>query len=179
MKGRAEKRQYILDLLAHYTPLLGLEDWDFKVEFYNTTEDMKLGERASAGCSAQSDYKNAVLSFALDALPPELLDRTVVHELTHCLLWPMTHYMDRWAGEDAEKQEISRYQLEYVTADLDRILTRHLPSCQAPLAPAKARRNPQDAPPVRGSDPQGDQEAEGKGSSRRRVRRPPRSPRRP
>lgn len=127
-----EKEARIRALIDHYRPHLGLHDWIIKPHFFSTRAEMGEEEdQHEAGCSADPEYEQAELDFALDEMIPESMNYTVLHELCHAINWRLYHaaewLLEHHDGGNAAAKEWLRLELESCTTRMERILMRLIP----------------------------------------------------
>lgn len=113
------RRRDILRLVRAIKPLLGLEAWTIEVRFDEQLE-------AIAQCSADPEYLQAVLVFRPRAIPKGEAMSYVVHELGHCVTWPICHWAEMLAAKDKVKLEQCRIEEERLTTALERIVVNLL-----------------------------------------------------
>lgn len=94
---------------------LGLQAWTIQTTF------QKEGDE-DASCSAQPEYQFAILYFDLDKIEPALIDSYIVHELVHCLVWPLANTARALALDDPSKLEWVRTEEESLTTRLEMLL---------------------------------------------------------
>ena len=109
--------QDVHDCVAYYRPILHLEDWDLDVQF---SKDEVDGSEAS--CAASPEYRHAVLRFDLAIIPPAMLARTVLHEMTHCQTWRLAQVADDLCAGDAFRGAVADRAHEDVTTAFEHII---------------------------------------------------------
>lgn len=121
------RRRDLLRLVRAVKPLLGLDTWKIEVRFDDQLE-------AIAQCSADPEYLQAVVAFRPRAIPTGEALAYVVHELAHCVTWPICHWAETLAAKDKAKLEQCRIEEERLTTALERIVVNLLrgkaPKCQ-------------------------------------------------
>ena len=119
--NQAEKRARITRAVPHYQQLLGLERWTVHFGF-------KKAEN-KATCEAQPEYRTATLNFDLSKLPePNVpIERTVLHELVHCLTWRTEALAEAAAGEDSQRYELVREIIENDVSAIEGVFWETLP----------------------------------------------------
>lgn len=78
--------------MAKWTKLLGLELWDIAVELAPDTGEADINLEAVAECMSHWQYERATIRFLqeyVDSVDDACLERTVIHELLHCVLAEM------------------------------------------------------------------------------------------
>ena len=71
--------------VAEYAEPLGLDRWSIRL-----VAEPDADPDARASCAADPDYREATIRFDLAKLETgDDLEETTVHELTHCLTWPI------------------------------------------------------------------------------------------
>ena len=105
----------IAELVEKYKPLLGLSEWTIRIangEPNDTPED----KQCKAACLAAPEYQDATLFFSLDRIETgDNLEELVLHEMTHCLTWPISGCANTLAGDDPRLQEWVRIEEERST----------------------------------------------------------------
>jgi hypothetical protein len=102
------------------------QDWKISVKF---VQSMKH----TAYCTANPEYKIAsiyVNTSHLTALTHNEVVATALHELLHCIVWPLGEWAGRLSNKDKHKLEITRRYEEEVVTNLERII---LPLVQTQL----------------------------------------------
>jgi len=96
MKDKTARKleKQVLAILDDWTPCLGLEPYEKKVEFFQTKKTFRKGSRSLVAARVWCDwrYQTLYIEFCLPALRGMSfngLERTVVHELVHALVNPM------------------------------------------------------------------------------------------
>lgn len=97
---------------------LDLTGWSVKIEIGPDAEG------ASASCLAQPEYRSATVRFDPAKIPAEELDAFCVHELCHCLVWPLANAAHVMAGGDGPKEEWVRTMEEELTTALERLIVK-------------------------------------------------------
>jgi hypothetical protein len=132
--SRKAKRARVQALVAYYRDQLNLSLWDIKLHFVNTREEMG-DDPCAACCEARPEYNEAHLHFALDAITDDDLEPTVIHELSHAIVWPVNQYCDaviaHYAKGDKLMQRTADLALERVTTDVELLVRRHVPPMPA------------------------------------------------
>lgn len=86
LTNREVAKKQIKKLIREWKPVLDMSHWTIEVTFHK--------EEYAASCYAEPEYRNAHLNFYLGKLLPKFkinyeLEEFVVHELIHCLSWPL------------------------------------------------------------------------------------------
>ena len=116
----ARKRRRILALTEVWRVPLGLGSWSFDVRFEDTVPEQ-------ASCVADPEYRKAVLIFNLRRLAADELDETVLHEMLHCIGWPIAALAIKWAHGDKERREVARQAEELLITHLSNVILPMLP----------------------------------------------------
>lgn len=99
---------------------LGLQSWTIRLTFDSTGEE-------DAACSAQPEYQFAVLYFDLKKIEPTMIERYIIHELVHCLVWRLANVATALAQGDPSKLEWVRTEEETLTTQLESLLQKLAP----------------------------------------------------
>ena len=97
---------------------LGLTDWQIRIEFGSDADG------SDAACSAAPEYKFATLHFDLTKIDPAMIERYVVHELSHCFVWRLANCAHALAAGDKSKEEWVRTEEETLTTHLENLLVQ-------------------------------------------------------
>ena len=114
MASHPTKRQ-VQARVRFWKKRLGLTDWSFNLVYG------KMDDEADAACSAQPEYRHAVLHFCLEQIPAAELDHYVAHEMIHALVWPLGNVAQTLAGGDKAKEEWVRTEEEALVTALERL----------------------------------------------------------
>ena len=104
------KRDAVYECLKLYQDRLGLSHWDISLVF------REAGWKRSATCTAEPEYRKAIITLNLHRIKPEDLSAYIRHELFHCYVWPMAQmFMDFIEDGDKFMQEQIRQKEEALT----------------------------------------------------------------
>jgi hypothetical protein len=110
---------------------LNLQDWLIVVKF---SRNMKT---ALADCRAQPEYRQATIRLSLiqsKNYPYYGIVAAAIHEMMHCIVWPLTQLTEDFSKKDKHKLELVRRCDESVITHLERAFTdTALPYLQAEL----------------------------------------------
>jgi hypothetical protein len=99
--------------VEQYREPLGLDRWQIRI-----VAGEQVDPDATASCDAQPEYRSATLSFDLAKMKTgDDLEEFVVHEMVHCLTWPIHTCAETLAGKDPRLQEWVRFAAETTTTD--------------------------------------------------------------
>jgi len=107
------RQQRILRLVKKYQRLMGLNNWDITITF--------ASDKMAAGCNADDEYLQALISFDLDKIAPADETSTVRHELAHCLNWELVRVAEHLAKRDKLAHEMIRAASERSTTLIERM----------------------------------------------------------
>lgn len=100
--------------------VLQLNDWRIIVSY---SRSMKKAELAS--CQSWPEYKQAKIRLNLTRLKEfndyEIIT-TAIHELVHCLTWPLAEWAEQLSKKDVQKLELTRKLDEGLVTNLEKIL---------------------------------------------------------
>lgn len=113
---RKPSKRHVRARVAYWQTRLNLTGWDVAVAFGPDPDG------ADASCLAKPEYRSAVVTFDLALLKPADVERTVVHELLHCLVWPLANAANALAKGDKAAEEWVRTEEETLTTALERLL---------------------------------------------------------
>jgi len=89
------------DALEFYKHCMGLDPWRISLTY--TVSDPE----AYAHITCSYEYMKADLAINLEMLDcPDRLNRTIVHELAHCLLSPVCDVIQHYVTEDAPRKTL-------------------------------------------------------------------------
>jgi hypothetical protein len=110
-------RRSIKSRVKHWQKKLLLGDWKITV-VVGVPDD---GSRAN--CDASPEYKEATLTFDPDRIPtdPKELDSWIIHELTHCVTWPLETLAEQW-GRSESQYQFARSTAESVVTNFEHII---------------------------------------------------------
>lgn len=95
-----------------------LQNWKISVKFVSSMKN-------TAYCTADPEYKLASIHVNLThikTLTHHEVVATALHELLHCIVWPLGEWATRLSSKDKHKIEISRRYEEEVVTNLEQIL---------------------------------------------------------
>lgn len=116
----AQKRYRIRTLVEVWRVPLGLGNWALEVHFNDATDEQ-------ASCVADPEYRKGLLTFNLKRLSVDELDETVLHEMLHCVGWPIAALAGKWAGRNRERAEVVRQAEELLITHLSNVILPLLP----------------------------------------------------
>jgi len=112
-------RRQVLALVAKWKPRLLLDSWDIGVKLTTT-----LDARVQADCSCAPEYLDAVVRINPALVTPEELEAVIVHEMLHCLTWPLAELAEDAAGTDPATGKRVAAAHELLTSTLQRVVMR-------------------------------------------------------
>ena len=119
-KKRITKKMLFAKTIEILQPRLNLADWKIVVRYSKT---MKT---AVADCQSLPEYKQATIRLSMKRLPEfshyEVIS-TAVHEMMHCIVWPLTEWAEDLCKKDAQKLQVTRRLDESVITSLEKIIT--------------------------------------------------------
>jgi len=118
-KKRITKKILFVKTVEILQPWLKLSDWKIIVRF---SPRMKM----AADCEASPEYKEALIranSQVLKELSSYEIISMAVHEMCHCLVWPLAEWTEDLCHRDADKLEMTRKIEEGLVTNLEKILT--------------------------------------------------------
>jgi hypothetical protein len=117
-KKRITKKLLFAKTVEILQPLLHLDNWRIVVNYSNRMKDV-------ADCVAWPEYKQACIRINMKRLPEfndyEII-ATAIHEMVHCIIWPLTEWTERLCKKDPHKLEITRQHDESVVTTFEKIL---------------------------------------------------------
>lgn len=81
--------------------------------------------KAAADCDASPEYKEALIRLNTKMLPDLTYYEVVsvaVHEMIHCIVWPLAEYTEDLCKKDAQRLEMTRKLEEGLVTNLERII---------------------------------------------------------
>jgi hypothetical protein len=118
-RRRITKKLLFAKTVEILQPKIGLSEWKIVVKFSNR---MKY----AADCEAFPEYKQAIIRANLKTfkkLTHYEVIMTAVHEMTHCIVWPIVAWTEELCDLDAQKLEITRKLEEGLVTDFEKILS--------------------------------------------------------
>lgn len=116
MPRRRIGKRRVLALVRLWRERLHLSDWKLSL----LVEPIPPEEDAKAYCQAQPEYREMVVAVDPDAVTPDELESTVVHELLHAHVEQLAGLALAMAGEDPIKREVVRQAEEALVVRLER-----------------------------------------------------------
>lgn len=119
-KKRITKKLLFAKTVEILQPKLGLDDWKITVKY---SRQMKT---AVADCAASPEYKQATIRLSLlraKDYPHYEIVQTAVHEMMHCILWPLTQWTYELCKKDKHKIEMTRRMDESIITHLEKTYT--------------------------------------------------------
>lgn len=117
---RITKKMLFVKTVEIAQPLMGLGDWKIAIRF-----PPKI--KAAADCQAYPEYKQAAIRANLaifKRLSHYEIIQTAIHEMTHCLLWPIVSWTEELCGKNKQKLEITRKLEESTVTEFEKLLTK-------------------------------------------------------
>lgn len=117
---RITKKMLFIKTVEIVQPLIGLSEWKLAIRF---PPKMK----AAADCQAYPEYKQAAIRANLTVfkrLSHYEIIQTAIHEMTHCLLWPIVSWTEELCGKNKQKIEITRKLEESTVTEFEKLLTK-------------------------------------------------------
>lgn len=118
-KKRITKKMLFTKTIEILQPWMNLHDWKIVVKFCRRM-------KATADCEAMPEYKEAVIRVhmpTLKMLSHEQIISTAVHELIHCISWPLCEYALFLCRSDVNKLEMMRKLEEGMVTHFERVFT--------------------------------------------------------
>lgn len=115
---RITKRKLYKLVTEKLIPILNLSDWKIKVTFTKKMKDL-------ADCEAMPEYKSAVIRvhyIELRELSFHEIIAVALHELIHCVTWPMSSWNEQLSRNNDDKLEMGRRMDESLTTDIEQVL---------------------------------------------------------
>jgi len=117
-KKRITKKVLFAKTVEILKPYLTLTDWKIMVRYSSRM-------KAAADCDASPEYKEALIRLNTGMLPDLTHYEVVsvaVHEMIHCIVWPLADYTEDLCKKDAQRLEMSRKIEEGVVTTLERAI---------------------------------------------------------
>lgn len=116
-KKRITKKVLFAKTVEIMQPILGLQDWKLIVRFSRRMRD-------TADCEASPEYKEAIIRINMNDLSRlnyNEIVATAVHELMHCIVWPLAAWAETLARTDRD-MKICEDSEETLVTNLEKIL---------------------------------------------------------
>ena len=114
---RITKRMLFAKTIEILQPKLGLGDWKLVVRYSRRMKN------TLADCTASPEYKHAIIRLNLSKLNDysqyEII-QTAIHEMMHCIVWPLTQWSYDLCKTDKNKIEVTRRMDETVITQLEK-----------------------------------------------------------
>ena len=117
---RITKKVLFAKTIEILQPKLNLQDWLIVVKY---SRHMKA---ALADCRAQPEYRQATIRLSLSNsknYPYYGIVSAAIHEMLHCIVWPLTQLTEDFSRKDKHKMELVRRCDESVITHLERAFT--------------------------------------------------------
>ena len=114
------KKMLFIKTVEIVQPLIGLSDWKIAIRF---PPKMK----GAADCQAHPEYKQAGIRANLTVfrrLSHYEIVQTAIHEMVHCLLWPIVTWTEELCRKNPQKIEITRKLEEATVTEFEKLLTK-------------------------------------------------------
>lgn len=129
---RITKKLLFTKTIEILQPKLNLQDWRIVVRYSTRIKN------TIADCQAQPEYRQAVIRLNLAELKnhtPYEIVATAVHEMMHCVTWPLSQFTHDLCRNDKRKIELTRRTDEAIVTHLERAFTdMAIPYLQEQLA---------------------------------------------
>lgn len=116
-KARKLSQAAVLKRIRYWKSRMLLDHWKLGVSFDPDAED-----DSEASCLAMPEYLQATLRFDLTKIDPAEIDHYIVHELSHCAIWPLANAAHSMCGEDEAKLENVRVHEEGLATYIERMV---------------------------------------------------------
>ena len=83
--------------------------------------------KGAADCQALPEYKQAAIRANLTTfkrLSEYEIIQTAIHEMVHCLLWPLVEWTEELCRKNPQKVEITRKLEEATVTEFEKLLTK-------------------------------------------------------
>jgi hypothetical protein len=120
MAKHITKKMLFTKAVETLTPWLHLTDWKISIKF-----SMSKRMKVAAYCSAHPEYKIATIwvnNDQLKSMNHNEVVSTALHELIHCVVWPLGDWAEYLAKNDTQLLHVTRLHEETVVTDLEKIL---------------------------------------------------------
>lgn len=107
-------KKQIIKKTREYQSLLGLDNWNIKVEFKKNKN-----KNVNGTCYPDSRYLQALIEYNENSLR-NIEDQTIIHELVHCITAEIVGYAEANSGGD----EWLDYFNERITSEITHIILR-------------------------------------------------------
>jgi hypothetical protein len=117
---RITKKQLFVKTIEIAQSLIGLSEWKIAVRF-----PVKM--KGAADCQAHPEYKQAAIRANLTVfkrLSEYEIIQTAIHEMVHCLLWPLVDWTEELCRKNPQKLELTRKLEEATVTDFEKLLTK-------------------------------------------------------
>jgi muconolactone delta-isomerase len=116
MPRRKIGKRRVLALARLWRERLHLGDWKLSL----LVEPIPEAEDCKAYCQAMPEYKEMTVAVDPEAVTPEELESTIVHELLHAHVEHLAGLALAMAGDDPIKREVVRLAEESLVVSLER-----------------------------------------------------------
>jgi hypothetical protein len=117
---RITKKQLFIKTVEIAQPLIGLSEWKIAIRFPSKM-------KGAADCQAYPEYKQAAIRANLMVcrrLSHYEIIETAIHEMVHCLLWPIVTWTEELCRKNPQKIEITRKLEESTVTEFEKLLTK-------------------------------------------------------
>jgi hypothetical protein len=117
-KKRITKKVLFVKTIEILQPLLNLSDWKIRIRFSSRM-------RGTADCDASPEYKEALIRLnmkELKFLQYQEIVAMAIHEMMHCIVWPLTEWTEALCKRDEHKLNATLKLEETLVTNLEKIL---------------------------------------------------------
>jgi hypothetical protein len=117
---RINRRQLFIKTIEIVQPLIGLADWKIAIRFPTTM-------KSAADCQAYPEYKQAGIRGNLTIfkrLSHYEIVQTAIHEMVHCVLWPLVDWTEELCKKNPQKLAMTRKLEEATVTEFEKMLTK-------------------------------------------------------
>lgn len=119
-KKRISKKVLFSKCVEILQPILGLHDWTIVVRYSH-----KIKTQEVASCEAYPEYKQAVIRLHIKKLSnfnDYDMIAIAIHEMCHCILWPIVEWTEDLCKHDKEKLKVTQRLEESTVTYLEKML---------------------------------------------------------
>ncbi len=115
-------------LVQEFIAKIGLADWTVELIFLPAWPSEIGSQEYYANCAADADYRTATITFVLPGLPtnPVELEKLVLHELCHAIIWDQTAALDILTEEGSPLRAFTDAACERTATKLETLLYKLL-----------------------------------------------------
>lgn len=122
-KKRITKKVLFIKTIETVQPMLNLSDWKIIIKFTHRMRNL-------ADCDASPEYKEACIrvnTTYLKKMTYNEIISTAIHEMIHCIVWPLAEWAESLSIKDSNKLDVTRKLEESLVTNLEKVMMNLIP----------------------------------------------------